>query len=83
MINITDIKASVLTDNGLFADVYDITGDTPHLLGKTYIKPYREEIKKDVNGITLFVDADYNIFSGQISKYNWHQGLHLVEFIEN
>ena len=83
MINITDIRASVLTDNGLFADVYDISINIPRKICRTYIKPYREEMKKDVNGITLFVDADYNIFSGQISKYNWHQGLHLVEFIEN
>jgi len=77
-----DVRTDVLTTQGVFADLYDATGNIPHLICRTYIKPYREEMKKDVNNVTLFLDADNNIFSGQICKYNWNKGLHIVEFVE-
>jgi len=77
-----DVRTDVLTTQGVFTDLYDATGNIPHLICRTYIKPYREEMKKDVNNVTLFLDADNNIFSGQICKYNWNKGLHIVEFVE-
>jgi len=82
MVNIEEIRTSVFTPGGQFADLYNVAGTIPHLICRTYIKPYREGMKKDVNNITLFLDADNNIFSGQICKYNWNKGLHIVEFIE-
>lgn len=84
MINILDIKSSILTPGSIIADLYDIShqGYT-HLIGRTSITPYREEMKKDVNNIILFLDSDNNITGGQIGKYNWNNGLHIVEFVEN
>ena len=82
MINIMDVRTDCVTTQGVFADLYNVVGAIPYLIGRTYIRPYRDEMKKDVNNITLFLDADNNIFSGQICKYNWNKGLHIVEFIE-
>jgi hypothetical protein len=83
MINITDIKTNILTDTGLFAECYDISSNIPCLLGKTYIKPYREEMKKDVNNVILFLDAEHNITGGQIGKYNYDKGIHVIMFTGN
>ena len=51
MTNLKDIKSNVFIPGSIIADLYDVSGNIPHLIGKTSIKPYRAEMQKDINEV--------------------------------
>ena len=81
MTNIFDVKTNVFDPEGTIAELYDSSNDIPHLIGKAFIKPFHDEMKKDVNNIILFLNEENNIIGGHVGKYNYKKGIHCVSFV--
>lgn len=81
MTNIFDVKTNVFDPKGVIAELYDASKNIPHLIGKTFIKPFHTEMKKDVNNIILFLNEENNIIGGHVGKYNNKKGIYCVSFV--
>jgi hypothetical protein len=72
---LTDINKTIFDHGSVIAEIYK----NSHLLFKTMIKPFKEEMKT-ANNIILFVDNEYNITGGQIGVYTREKGLNTILF---
>ncbi|NLE05245.1 MAG: hypothetical protein GX638_10675 [Crenarchaeota archaeon] len=78
--NIFDVKTDVFTPNSEVATLYylDKKG-IPHQLGKIFIHPFIPAMIH-ANNINVILDENNNIVSGQIGKYDYENGLHVICF---
>ena len=73
--HISEIKSTIFEKGSVITELYK----NGYQVGKTSIKPFKEEMKQS-NNIILFLDNENNIIGGQIGKYTYEKGLHVIMF---
>ena len=75
--NLLDVRTSVLSQQkSISANVYK----NSHLLFRTRIVPFMQQMEANVNNVELFVNDNFDIIGGQIGKYDNINGLHVIQF---